>query len=42
MIPERAQLELGNLIIYLLKELLMIENKYGYKVPLLITAHKTV
>lgn len=41
MIPERAHMELGNLIVYLLRELLKIENKYGYKVPLLIAEHRT-
>jgi hypothetical protein len=40
-IPEGSHSELGRLIVYLLRELLKIENKYGYKVPLLIAEHQT-
>lgn len=40
-IPERVHSELGHLIVFFLKELLKIENKYGYKVPLLIKEHRS-
>lgn len=34
-LPENVKAEIGHLLVYILKEVLTIENKYGYKVPLL-------
>ena len=33
--PEDIQALMGQLIVFILKEVLTIENKYGYKVPFL-------
>lgn len=40
-LPENVKNRLGHLIIYILKEVLTIENKYGYKVPLLSSEHRS-
>ena len=38
--PEPIQSELGKILIYIIKEVLTIDNKYGYKVPLITSEHK--
>jgi len=32
---------MGRMLVFILKELLKIKNKYNYKVPLLILEHRT-
>jgi hypothetical protein len=40
--PKQVETDLGQLLIYILKEVLTIENKYGYKVPFLISEHRSI
>jgi hypothetical protein len=40
-IPEHVQVEMGRLLVFMLKEIIKIKNKYNYKVPLLILEHRT-
>ena len=40
--PEDVQNELGQLIVFILKEVLTIQNKYGYKVPFITSEHRSI
>ena len=37
---EEVQSELGQVLIYMLKEVLTVSNKYGYRVPLITSEHR--
>jgi hypothetical protein len=41
-LSDAVRQELGTLLIYILKEVLTVDNKYGYKVPLLISEHRSI
>lgn len=38
--PVEVQVHIGTVLIYLMKEIIRIKNKSGYKVPLLFLEHK--
>lgn len=38
--PEEVQFHIGSMLIYLMKEIIKIKNKSGYRIPLLSLEHK--